>query len=215
MNRIRNEIIILIGVSIIIFSTFLFSSCSENDSQNKDVVSNVYENTDDRQSENLGKRNDLYNFELLYSFKNISLNDTKMVKELVSQFQYAKELTIEQIKYSTENERRLMINYQLNLTKGEDYTVDHTKRMADAVILFALLDDLNEVEYNLVQENYSYGGVPITREEAEQVFDEDIEALGKTKEIFLSEMSQKILDLKWNPDVMSLITYDHVMGLDY
>lgn len=97
----------------------------------------------------------------------------------------------------------LRIDYRMTFTTGQEYNVNHTKMMADAVIFFALMDDLNSVEYNLVQEDYSYGGVPITREEAEQVLDGDIEAFGKTKEIFLSEMPQEIAGLQWNPDVMS------------
>jgi hypothetical protein len=89
--------------------------------------------------------------------------------------------------------------------------VNHTKKMADAVMLFALLDNLNAVEYNLVQADYGYGGVPITREQAEQVLGADIKTLGKTEAVFLSEMPKIIADLQWNSGVMDIITYEHIM----
>lgn len=126
--------------------------------------------------------------------------------------QYSKELPISVIEYNEAT--ALRIDYRMNLTKGQKYQVNHQKMMADAVILFALMDDLNSVEINLVQADYSYGGVPITRETAGKALTVNIGALGKTKEPFLSEMPQKIANLKWNPDVMSVITYEHIMGFD-
>lgn len=84
--------------------------------------------------------------------------------------------------------------------------------MADVVILFGLMDKLIAVEYNLVQGGYSYGGVPITREQAEHVIGANIELLCKTEEVFLSEMPQIIANLEWDPDVMDTITYEHVVS---
>jgi len=80
------------------------------------------------------------------------------------------------------------------------------------VVLLALLDNLNAVEYNLVQEDYGYGGVPISREQAEEVSGADIGSLGKTEEVFLLNMPKIIADLQWNPGVMDIITYDHIMS---
>jgi hypothetical protein len=98
------------------------------------------------------------------------------------------------------------------ITKGQQYKVNHTKMMADVVMLFALLDDLYTVEFNFVQEDYGYGGVPITREEAGKVLDADIEALGKTKEIFLSEMPEKIADLQCLTKVNLEIRFNKFIG---
>lgn len=134
------------------------------------------------------------------------------MKELVRQLQYAKELALYEVTVNETTEATLSITYRMDLTPGEKYKVNHTKIMADMVILFALLDDLNE--YNLIQADYGYGGVPKTRKEAEELLGADIGALGKTKETFLSEVPQKITKFEWNPDVMSIITYDHIMGLD-
>lgn len=100
----------------------------------------------------------------------------------------------------------------MNLTVGQEYKVNHTKMMADVVILLVLLDDLNAVEYNLVQEDYGYGGVPITREQAEEVLGRDIRSLGKMEEVFLLDMPKIIADLQWDPDVMEIITYEHIMS---
>jgi hypothetical protein len=151
-----------------------------------------------------------YDFSLLYSYKNISISDSNKVRELVSQLQYAKELPIERIELKSENEEILRIDYRMNLTSGQEYKVNHSKMMADAVILFALLDNLDAVEYNLIQEDYGYGGVPLTREQAEQVLGADIGSLGKTEEAFLSGMPI-IANLQWNPDIMNIITYEHIM----
>jgi len=157
----------------------------------------------------------LYDFALLYSYRNIPLSDSKKVQELLTQLQYAKELSVDRMELITENEESLLrINYRMNLTPGQQYKVNHTKMMADAVVLFALLDHLSAVEYNLVQEDYSYGGVPITREQAEQVLGADIASLGKTEEAFLADMPELTAKLRWNPGVMDIITYEHMMGLD-
>ena len=68
-------------------------------------------------------------------------------------------MPIDRIEFASENEAILRIDYRMNLTVGQEYKVNHTKKMADVVMLFALLDNLNAVEYNLVQADYGYGGV--------------------------------------------------------
>ena len=183
--------------------------------ESKSKLTSVGENNSSQVNNDASSRteqNRLYNYEHIYSFKNISVSDTDELKELINQLQYAKDLPISVIEYNEAT--GLRIDYRMNLTKGQKYQANHQKMMADAVILFALMDDLNSVEINLVQAGYSYGGVPITREVAGQALTVNIGALGKTKETFLSEMPQKIAALKWNPDVMSVITYEHIMGFD-
>lgn len=213
MYRIRNKSAIFILLFMIVFIMFLLSSCSKETPPRQDVLGNNQDNSTDIQKEEIEKPKIFYDFDLLYTFKNISLSDTDKVQTLVGQLQYAKELSIGRIESSAGTEASLRIDYRMNLTTGQEYKVNHTKMMADVVMLFTLLDDLNAVEYNLVQEDYGYGGVPITREQAETVLAADIESLGKTEEIFLSEMPKKIANLQWNPDVMSVITYKHIMGL--
>ena len=210
MFTIRNKSTIFI-LMLMMFTVLLLSSCSQS---NQGALGKNQDTPTDIQKEEIGKTKTLYDFDLLYSYRNISLSDSNKVQELVNQLQYAKELSIDRIESKNENEGSLRIDYRMNLTSGQQYKVNHTEMMADVVILFALADDLNAVEYNLVQEDYSYGGVPITREQAEQVLGADIESLGKTEEVFLSDMPKIIAELQWNPGVMDIITYEHIMGLD-
>ncbi len=214
MFIIRNKLIISI-LLLLVFIVLLLSSCSKKAAQpNQDALSENQVTPTDINKDGIENIKPLYDFGLLYSYKNISINDSDKVYELVSQLQYARELSIDLIEPRTENEESLRIDYRMNLTSGQEYKVNHTKMMADVVILFALLDNLDAVEYNLVQEDYGYGGVPITREQAEQVLGDDIEFLGKTEDIFLSDFPKLIAELQWNPDVMDIITYEHIMGID-
>lgn len=201
-NNKRNKMTIPILI-LTVFIILLTTSCSQVNkgiqvkNQNADIQKNEIENIETP-----------YDFKLLYSYKNISLNDSQKLMELVSQLQYAKELPIDLIEHGD----ILRIDYRMNLTEGQKYKVNHTKMMADVVVLLALLDDLYAVEYNLVQGDYSYGGVPITREQAEEIVGKDIWSLGATEEVFLFDMPKIIADLEWDPDVMDVITYEHIMS---
>ncbi|KUO58159.1 MAG: hypothetical protein APF84_09150 [Gracilibacter sp. BRH_c7a] len=206
----RNKPILPILI-LIVFIVSLLSSCSQS---NQDTLGKNQDTPAEIQKEDSEKTNTLYDFASLYSYRNIPLSDSNKVQELVGQLQYAKELSIGRIEFKTENKESLRIDYRMNLTPGQQYYVNHTKMMADAVVLFALLDHLKAVEYNLVQADYSYGGVPITREQVEQVLSADIESLGKVEGVFLADMPGIIAKLRWNPDVMNIITYEHMMGLD-
>lgn len=207
----RNKRTISILVVFIVFIVSSLSSCSQ---LNQDTLGNNQDTSTEIQKRDIENTKNLYDFNLLYSYKNVPLTDSEKVKELVSQLQYAKELTIDRIELKTENKESLRIDYRMNLTSGQQYKVNHTKMMADAVVLFALLDNLNAVEYNLVQEDYGYGGVPITREQAKQVLGADIDSLGKSEGVFLSDMPDIIAQLRWDPGVMDIITYEHMMGAE-
>lgn len=214
MFVIRNKPTVSI-LLLLVFIMFVLSSCSKEAVQlNKDVLGENQVTPTDIPKEEIENIKTLYDFGLLYSYKNISINDSDKVHELVNQLQYARELSIDLIEFKTENEESLRIDYRMNLKSGQEYKVNHTKMMADVVILFALLDNLNAVEYNLVQEDYGYGGVPITRVQAEQVLGVNIEALGRTEGVFLSDLPKLITNLQWNPGVMDIITYEHIMGTD-
>ncbi|HHX25014.1 MAG TPA: DUF4825 domain-containing protein [Thermoanaerobacterales bacterium] len=185
----------------------LTTSCSQT---NRGIL--VENQNDDIQKNGIKNIETPYDYCLLYSYRNISSNGPEKLMELVSQLQYAKELPIDRIEFKNENKEILRIDYRMNLTVGQEYKVNHTKMMADVVILLVLLDNLNAVEYILVQEDYGYGGVPITREQAEEVLGKDIRSLGKMEEVFLLDMPKIIADLQWDPDVMDIITYEHIMS---
>ncbi|GMG97841.1 hypothetical protein [Tepidimicrobium xylanilyticum] len=40
----------------------------------------------------------------------------------------------------------------------------------------------------------------------------DIWSLGETEEVFLLDLPKIIADLEWDPDVMDVITYEHIMS---
>ncbi|NLC68695.1 MAG: hypothetical protein GX754_07960 [Clostridiaceae bacterium] len=210
INKLNVPILILI---ILINAALLLVSCSQSRQgvlgENQDIPAGI-QNADSHDEETENSK-DLYDYNLLYTYKKISLSDSDKMQKLVSLLQYARELQVDQI-IVVEGEESLRIDYFLNLSPGQQYKVDHTKMMADVVILFGLMDKLIAVEYNLVQGGYSYGGVPITREQAEHVIGANIELLCKTEEVFLSEMPQIIANLEWDPDVMDTITYEHVVS---
>ncbi len=156
----------------------------------------------------------LYDYKRLYAYKNTSLDDSARLGELVSLSQYGRELPVDRIEYIADQNNMLKIRYRMNLSQGQTYHVDHTKQMQDTILLFALLGALDAVEFNLVQEDYGYGGVPTTRGEAERIVGEDILMLSETEQSFLSELPDKIQAVSYNPDVMSDISYEHIMGLD-
>lgn len=201
-NRNKRTISILI---LTVFILLLITSCSQ---ANKGT--SVKNQNNDIQKAGIENIETPYDYRLLYSYRNIPLNDSEKLWELVSQLQYAKELPIDRIEFKTED--ILRIDFRMNLTEGQEYKVNHTKMMADVVVILALLDDLNAVEYNLVQGDYGYGGVPITREQAEEIVGKDIWSLGETEEVFLLDLPKIIADLEWDPDVMDVITYEHIMS---
>lgn len=203
-NNKRNKTTVPILILMMIIM-LLATSCSRANEETVDK----HLNTDIQKNETENIHTP-YNYRLLYSYRNISLNDMEKLMELVSLLQYARELPIDRIEFKNENREILRIDYRMNLTEGQEYKVNHSKWMADVVILLTLLDDLNAVEFNLVQGDYSYGGIPITREQAGDVLGEDIRALGKTEEAFLLNMPEIIADFEWNPGLMNIITYEHI-----
>jgi hypothetical protein len=228
----------MLVIILMVFIALLPTSCSQSgqnpldknqdipagaldmDIQDTDVHNHGFQDEDSRNGDiqkadihddGIENSEDLYDYSMLYAYKNISLSDSDKMQELVGQLQYARELQVNKI-IVVEGEESLRIDYCMSLTPGQQYKVDHTKMMGDVVILFALLDNLLAVEYNLVQGGYSYGGVPIAREQAEQVLGANIGLLGKTEETFLSEIPREIADLEWDPDVMDVITYEHIVS---
>ena len=86
--------------------------------------------------------------------------------------------------------------------------------MQDAIVLFALAPDLMAVEFNMTQDDYSCGGVSITREQAEAVLGAEIGALSATSEDFSIKLAERLRKVVYEPDVMKDIYYENVMGLD-
>lgn len=154
-----------------------------------------------------------YDYESIYTYHNIAY-DREKFQALAELLQSKDILTVEGTNYM-EDSGILQINYQLNLTKEEpDYTVDFTKQMQDAVVLFAAFDYIKGVEFNFKQANYGFGGVPIMRADAETIFGEPIAPFGNTKADFTEKFPSKVQSIVWQRNVMDTVNYYHAMGLD-
>lgn len=81
------------------------------------------------QKEEIENTKALYDFGLLYSYKNISSSDSNKVRELVRQIQYTKDLPTDRIELKSENGENLRIDYNMNPTEGQDYKVNYTQKM--------------------------------------------------------------------------------------
>lgn len=154
----------------------------------------------------------LYAYELIYSYRNLAC-DAASFATLAGFLQSKDTLAVKDTDYTGEG--ILRIDFQLNLTEAEpNYQINFTKQMQDAAVLFALLDDIKGVEFNYEQADYSFGGVPIMREDAETLLGEDIAPFGLTEAAFTKEFPVKVQAVVWEPGVMDMVNYYHVMGFD-
>lgn len=184
--------------------TFTFAACSKNNSEQPSPKMSLETDTP--------AGNQLYNYDKIYSFHNAAA-DTIDFNALAALLQ-PKGLKLKEAKY-TADDRVLRIDYELNITeKGQFYKVDYTKEAQDTIVLFALLDYLSGVEFNYVQNDYGFGGVPMKREEAEVIFCEDIAEYGKTEKAFTQKLPAQIEKVVYKPEIMDEIYYENVMGLD-
>lgn len=155
----------------------------------------------------------LYDYEAVYAWRNLAYEPEKS-RALAELLQSRDILTVKETNYS-EDRRVLQINFQLNLTEeNPNYTVNFTRQMQDAVVLFALFEYLQGVEFNFVQADYGFGGIPIMRADAETVFGEPIVPFGSTKADFTKKFPAKVQAVVWEKAVMDTVNYYHAMGLD-
>lgn len=158
-------------------------------------------------------KNHLYDYELIYSYHNAAY-DTEKFTKLAELLQSKDTLTIAGTNY-TEDNGILKIEFLLKLSEKEpDYKIDFTKEMQDAIVLFAVFDYIKGVEINFTQADYSFGGVPIMRADAETILGQKIAAFGNTKESFTEDFPDKVQAVVWEPGVMDTVNYYHAMGLD-
>lgn len=69
--------------------------------------------------------------------------------------------------------------------------VDFSKEMQDAMVLFAVFDYIQGVEINYTQADYTFGGVPIMRADAEAIFGKPIAPFGNSKQKFVEEFPKE------------------------
>ena len=154
-----------------------------------------------------------YDYELIYTYRNMAY-DAESFAKLAGLLQSKDILTVKAVNYGEDN-GILQISYQLKLTAAEpDYTVDFTRQMQDAIVLFAVFDYIEGVVFNFEQADYGFGGVPIMRADAETLFGEQIRPFGLTKEDFVETFPPKVQTVVWERNVMDTVNYYHAMGLD-
>lgn len=174
-------------------------------------VSNPEKNTDT--STKTPKENLLYDYELIYTYHNTDY-DTENFAKIAELLQSKDILTVASTNYTKDN-GVLQIDYQLKLSETEpNYTINFTKQMQDAIVLLAVFDYIKGIEINFTQADYSFGGVPIMRADAERAFGKTIVPFGNTKEEFTEEFPDKVQAVVWEPEVMNTVNYYHAMGLD-
>lgn len=139
------------------------------------------------------------------------------LNQLAEQMQYAQELPVYAVQYDAAGQC-LRIDYQIALQQsGDFYSIDMTKAMQDATVLFAVLADCECVALSWVQPEYGYDcELRIKRSEmlsaiAQQgkpVIDVSDEAADQPY------LMSVIEDMIWEPDIMREIYFDHIAELD-
>lgn len=159
------------------------------------------------------KENSLYDYALIYSYHNTEYNTENFAK-IAELLQSKGSLTVASTNYNDDN-GILKIAFQLKLSEKEpNYRVDISKEMQDAIVLLAVFDYIKGVEINFTQADYTFGGVPIMRADAEKVFGKTIAPFGNTKKAFTEEFPDSVQAVVWDKEVMNTVNYHHVMGLD-
>lgn len=154
-----------------------------------------------------------YDYDLIYTYRDTPYN-TEDFRKLAELLQSLDMLKVKGTNFM-DGEGILQINYGLNLTEAEpDYKINFTKQMQDAIVLFAVFDYIQGIEFNYTQADYCFGGVPIMRAQAESLLGEQIAPFGNTQEDFAGDFPYKVQAVVWEPNVMDRVNYYHVMGLD-
>jgi len=125
----------------------------------------------------------VYDIEELQKYKNTSLYDIKSINELLSLLSYSKNIT-NLITIQTENDYKLIVKYS-------NISVDRSAFLKNSIALFALIPEVNVIEYSSPEDTYVY-----TREEVEIVQGRDVTDYAFDKELWENEVlySVRILD---------------------
>lgn len=153
----------------------------------------------------------LYDYEKLFSFhtgQNETLTDSH-VEIILDNLAYPKVLPIESWESATDPFYNLILRYSLGLSEGQEYTIDNTLIARDSILIFTLIEDLYQIDYNFVQDDYS-AVFTITREKAEDILREPTYAYGMDRDMFTEELSAIIEELSYMPDNGFIVTYEHI-----
>ena len=125
----------------------------------------------------------VYNIEELQKYKNTSLYDIKSINELLSLLSYSKNISNVVIE-NNELTHKLTVKYS-------EISVDRNSFLKNSIALFALIPEVNIIEYSSLEDVYIY-----TREEIEILQGRDVTDYAFDKELWENEVlySVRILD---------------------
>ena len=159
----------------------------------------------------------LYDYQSLYTYQSDA--PTEETLEAIGQYLQAKDiLKLNNARFAkgpagVQNDS-VIFDYTLQLTpENPKYTVNYQAVIQDVILIFALLPNINTVDIEFTQADYGFGR-SYTREEATEVFGQDITAFGKNKQSFTKTFPPLLEAVKYHPDVMDTVDYYHAMGLD-
>lgn len=184
----------LFAVILLTVCAFLIAACANNSNQQ-----------------------DLYDYQSLYAYQSDA--PTKETLEAIGQSLQAKDiLDLKSVRFAQEpdgiHEDSVIFEYALQLSpENPKYTVKHQAIMQDAILIFALFPNINSVDIEFTQADYSFGS-PYTREAATEVFGQDIAAFGMNEQSFTEIFPPLLEGVNYHPDVMDTVDYRHAMGLD-
>ncbi|HNX13311.1 MAG TPA: hypothetical protein PK854_09605 [Oscillospiraceae bacterium] len=159
----------------------------------------------------------LYDYRALYAYHSDA--PAKETLEVIGQYLQAKDtLELNGVRFEVGpdgvHEDSVQFDYALQLTPNNPkYTVNLQAVMQDVILIFALFPKINSVNIEFTQADYGFGGA-ISREEATEVFGQDITAFSKSKNNFAEALPPLLEAVEYHPDVMDTVDYYHAMGLD-
>ncbi|MCT4598134.1 MAG: hypothetical protein N4A50_09695 [Vallitalea sp.] len=154
----------------------------------------------------------LYDYGNIYSYHELSNNEINFIE--LSSFLQPKGVEFHSSKYD-EKTHVLKICYNLNLTeRGQVYNFDFEKEVKDSMLLLAILDFVEGIEFEYIQVGFYSAESIYNRNDIQRISGIDICEYGKTKEKFTQELALLINKLEYKPDIMPFVDYEHVMGLD-
>ncbi len=160
----------------------------------------------------------LYDYQLLYAYHSDA--PAKETLETIGQYLQAKNtLELNGVRFEVGpdgvvHEDSVQFDYALQLTpENPKYTVNLQAVMQDVILIFALFEKINSVHIEFTQADYGFGR-SYSREEATEIFGQDITAFGKSKKSFTKTFPPLLEAVEYHPEVMDTVDYYHAMGLD-
>ncbi len=208
-------------VLIAVICLALLTGCSNNDETIKEyedkitnleneleASNNLYLDDEPNRFDNSGY---LYDYEKLTQYKRTSFGDIDLY-EIASLLQ-SKGLPLLTVKM---DESKLKITYELDLRyENQRYYFYYNKEMQDSIIILAVFDDIESVEFNyVIPETYSVSALPYTRKVISEEVHIDLQSYNITEEFIGTELPNLLNGCYYNPEIMRFVTFEQAIGLD-